>query len=200
MGVLVKVQGILIMLYKACSGPLAKKNEQLDLSNVINVTKQMNTDSIKSLASLAHRICVSSMGKRVKATSPVIAPTLGICLGARLMQDDVEKSADQILDKTNGKCRYCGSSLDLRDGTVRVGFMVHYEWTVTGDWFASAHVAHPHAEVASNGTTQKADDWAYYRCLFCKSGNVFRSTKSLGRHLARHVWMAGFRSNPRICR
>jgi len=200
MGVLVKVQGILIMLYKACSGQLAKKKGLLDLSNVINVTKQMNADSIKSLASLSHRLSVSNTGKLVKALPSAPTAIPGICLGARLMQDDLEKSADQIQDKMNGQCRYCGSSLDLRDRTLRVGFMVHCEWTVSGDWFASAHIPHPHAEVSSDVKQKKTDDWAYYRCLFCKSGNVFRSTKSLVRHLKRHVWMAAFRSNPRISR
>jgi hypothetical protein len=45
MGVLIKVQGILIILYKACSGPFSKKTALLDLSNVINVTKHMNAAS-----------------------------------------------------------------------------------------------------------------------------------------------------------
>jgi hypothetical protein len=194
MHIAVKMQGVLITLLQST---IPSKGISLDMSTLQTISDSSRLDSIKSLASLFQRLTTTPLPTSLPSPSSTL-----FCLGARIMQQDANLRSRSITEHNGScKCRYCGSVVDLRNHSFKVGWVFSPEWTVTADFLATSHV--PGGGTVRDGWAYGAvekDFWASYCCVFCDTGTVYLNVEGLVKHLRKHVWMSAFRTDKRIQR
>lgn len=200
MSIVVKMQGVLITLLQLSTS--TRPVSMLDCSNFLHISDSARVESIKSLAALFQRLTTSNPITDLSKDSLQSSDPGAFCLGAQIMQRDKDRRGRDITEHSGScKCQYCGSIIDLRDRSVKVGWMFNPEWVVTADFFAKCHIpiVGVPRDLFSYGA-QKDDLWASYRCVICASKTVYTTADGLVKHLRKHVWTSAFRADSRICK
>lgn len=200
MNLVIKMQGVLITLLQLSTS--SRPTSILDCSQFLLISDFARVESIKSLAALFQRLTtVTPLPDLSKATPEPGGPG-AFCVGAVIMQRDKERRGRDITESSGScKCQYCGSIIDLRDRSLKVGWMFNPEWVVTADFIAKSHipiVGRPR-DLFSYGA-RKDDLWASYRCVICEGKTVYTTADGLVKHLKKHVWTSAFRGDSRICK
>jgi hypothetical protein len=194
MHIAIRMQGVLITLLQSS---ITTKGVTLDITTLQSISESSRVDSIKSLASLFQRFTTTPL----PTSEPSPSSTM-FCIGAKIMQQDTNLRSRSITEHDGScKCRYCGSIVDLRNHSFKVGWLFNPEWTVTADFLAKSHV--PGGGTARDGWAYGAvekDSWASYCCVFCEKGAMYLNVEGLVRHLRKHAWMGQFRGDTRIQR
>ena len=200
MSIVVKMQGILITLLQLSTS--TRPVSILDCSNFLNISDTARVESIKSLAALFQRLTTSNPLPSLKDNPSQSSGPGAFCIGAVIMQRDKDRRGRDITEHSGScKCQYCGSILDLRDRSVKVGWMFNPEWVVTADFIAKCHcpIVGVPRDLFAYGA-RKDDLWASYRCVICLSKTVYTTADGLVKHLRKHGWSNAFRSDSRICK